>query len=32
VTIENLEPPEEIEESETVPEATLELIIYGFPR
>jgi len=30
--IDGLEPPEEIEGSETGPEATLELAIYGFPR
>jgi hypothetical protein len=32
VTIENLEPPEEVEEGGTGPEATIDLIIYGFPR
>jgi hypothetical protein len=30
--IEGLEPPEELGEGETGPEATLELAIYGFPR
>jgi len=32
VDMENLEPPEEIEGDETGPEATVKLIIYGFPR
>jgi len=32
VAIEGLEPPEELGEGETGPEATLELAIYGFPR
>lgn len=30
--IDGLEPPEEMEGSETGPEATIELVIYGFPR
>jgi hypothetical protein len=32
VSIDNLEPPEEIEGGETGPKATLELAIYGLPR
>jgi hypothetical protein len=32
VAIDGLEPPEELEGSETGPEATVELAIYGFPR
>jgi hypothetical protein len=32
VSIDGLEPPEELEENEEVPEATLNIAIYGFPR
>jgi len=32
VNIEKLEPPEEIQEDETGPEAEIQIIIYGFPR
>ena len=32
VNIERLEPPEEIQEDETGPEAEIQIIIYGFPR
>ena len=32
VAVDGLEPPEELEGSEEGPEATIELVIYGFPR
>ena len=32
VAVDGLEPPEELEDGEEGPEATIELVIYGFPR